>query len=169
MKTWNDKIATVYGTLYEALDSIAVFKELKPRFNEGFFQPDIRSFWRIVSDNCLQMAAIQWCKIFGSEGNELYWKQFVDEQLFYELVSFERYVSVADAMRAFRNKYVAHNGGYKDPVPYFDEAVWVICAFDKIVREEYEDAEDRIKTGTEYYFMKQNVKEYLNQLQIQDI
>lgn len=37
------------------------------------------NFWRLIYGNCLDMAVIDWCKLFGSDKEPVHWKNVVPE------------------------------------------------------------------------------------------
>ena len=70
-KEWNEgTIGRVFGIIDEALYSMALYSEINPSDRDNtVFDPYLRKFWMVISDNAVLMSVIQWCKIFGSEGN----------------------------------------------------------------------------------------------------
>ena len=169
MKAWDDNIASAYGVLNDGLYSLAVYKGLHGRFATGCFEPFSRGFWVSVSDNAIQMAAVQWCKVFGSENNEIRYDKLVNEIRFIAILGTEiPFKKVSDEIRHFRNKYVAHSANFNAPVPVFDNALKVVKAFDEVVREEY-DAEGLMSLIGAYDAYRMQVTDYFDALGIKGV
>ena len=114
------------------------------------------------------MAAVQWCKVFGSENNEIRYDKLVDESRFQNLLGNVPFQQASDEMRKFRNRYVAHNANFNDPVPVFDNALKIVKAFDNAVREEYDaDGITALINAYEAYLVQ--VTDYLNELGIKNV
>ena len=72
-------------------------------------------FFVNANGNCLDVSVLEWCKLFGEEGGEHYWKKVITNQevFFHQLLQrlklteteFENYVT---SMRSYRDKFVAH-------------------------------------------------------------
>ena len=109
------------------------------------------AFWTKTIDVHLQMAVIDWCKVFGAHGanNQLHWKKTGDDltkkeldnfrQMIYEHTGFSKrgWEDYNLKMRNFRDTYVAHYDitDPQEPVPYFLPALLVAYAYDDWVRE----------------------------------
>lgn len=99
-----------------------------------------RPLWILFSNNCLQMAVIEWCKIFGSKyNNATHYTHCIDE-----LDGIEETVN---NMREFRDKYISHFDFYDKPIPFMQRAVEVIERFDYVMLKKY-ITEDRESTAT---------------------
>ena len=127
-------ISTVYPILQQILYNIAVYWTVTSRFSPSddalIENPEQRGFWINTSNNAIQMAIIDWCKVFGSERDNPFHcgkhEDFtVDEQ-------------VSTAMVRFRNKFIAHKTETAVPVPMLDGVIEVMFDFDKKIREEYD-------------------------------
>lgn len=89
-----------------------------------------RSLWILFSNNCLQMAVIEWCKIFGSKyNNATHYTHCIDE-----LDGIEE--TVKD-MKEFRDKYISHFDFYDKPIPFMQRAVEIVKRFDHVMLEKY--------------------------------
>ena len=106
-------------------------------------------FWTHTIDAHILQAAIQWCKVFGSEGcNPTHWKMLskgeskafqqsfrqglLTETDFSSLQEWKQYWS---AVNAFRNRYAAHSElEFREPVPDFGPALQVSFFYDRWVR-----------------------------------
>lgn len=90
-----------------------------------------RPLWILFSNNCLMMATVEWCKVFGSEkNNKTHYSQFIDP--------LEGIEEVTKDMKEFRDKYISHYDFYNKPVPIMNRAVEIIERFDKAMLEKYE-------------------------------
>ena len=143
-----DKISLIYQILGNALYSYELFKRLTPFFpkKEAIFDPYEVEFWRNISDNSIQMAAIQWNKVFGSiESNKNNQNTHYTNLLSAEEFNFRLmgkgidFSSTILDMKTFRDKYVAHKDKEEFAVPYFYRPIKVIHEFDFMVREKNED------------------------------
>ena len=109
------------------------------------------AFWAKAIDSLLEMAAIEWCKIFGSHGNsnQLHWKKTTDDlsdddiqafqQMIYDHTDFSKseWEEYNLQMRTFRDQYVAHldvSESLPTP-PFFIHALQVAYAYDKWIRD----------------------------------
>lgn len=140
MKKWNkDTIGTVYPILKGVIYNIMMNRVLVSKIKiDVACDPDERDFWINISNNAIQMAALDWCKVFGSEDNEIYYTKYIEKESFLERLGLANFQEVSDDIRKFRNKYVAHCGLYKVPIPVFDDAIKVISAFQEEMEAEYD-------------------------------
>lgn len=140
MKTWDeDTIGTVYPILQRVVYNIMLNRILVPKIKErGVFDPYEIEFWTHISNNAIQMAALDWCKVFGSENNEIYYEKYINKECFLKRLKNMDYQKVRDDIRKFRNKYVAHCGLYDIPIPVFDDAIRIISAFQEEMEAEYD-------------------------------
>ena len=84
----------------------------------------------VFSNNCLMMAAVEWCKVFGSErNNKTYYTNCIEE--------LDEINDTANEMKEFRDKYIAHSDFYNKPVPIMEKAVNVVRQFDKAMIDKY--------------------------------
>lgn len=76
------------------------------------------NFWRIILGSQLDVAVLEWCKVFGSHGEETHWKKVVpaEEQeaykagLLFELrCTAEQWKSYWEDMKSYRDSLVAHH------------------------------------------------------------
>nr|WP_157872572.1 hypothetical protein [Bradyrhizobium sp. ORS 278] len=73
------------------------------------------SFWRTVSNNLLDMCVLEFCKLFADKGGKHFWKKIVTDQdrFFAELLAQlgmteQQYADYLNALRTYRDKFVAH-------------------------------------------------------------
>ncbi len=91
--------------------------------------------WRVISNSCLDIMSIEWCKLFGSD-NKLettHWKNcserrisdFKKEILNPLKISETQYKTIHKAILDYRNKNAAHTdlNDWKMDIPYFDQAI----------------------------------------------
>ena len=142
-KEWNEKtIGRVFGIIDEVLYSMALYNEINPSDRDNtIFDPYLRRFWLTISNNAVLMSVIQWCKIFGSEGNnKTHYSHFVDRELFKSKLSNISYEMFSDNMKNVRDKFAAHEDKEEDRVaiPSFETARKIMEAFRETVQEEYD-------------------------------
>ena len=128
-------ISEVYPILEHILYNIAVYRtlsSLNPVNDTPIIieDPYRRDFWINTSNNAIQMAIIDWCKVFGSEKDNPYHTRkhlniTVDDQ-------------IRRPMIRFRNKYIAHKDNEPVSVPVLDGAIQAMFEFDEKIRELYD-------------------------------
>ncbi len=102
-----------------------------------------RPLWILLSNNCLMMATVEWCKIFGSENNnKTHYSKCIDQLGEIEETSNE--------MREFRDKYISHYDFYNKSIPFMDKAVKIVERFDQAMLAKYETDNQE---STEAYIM----------------
>ena len=79
--------------------------------------------WISVSDNAIQMAAVQWCKVFSSENNDIRHNRLMDESQFLKLLGDVPFKQSTNEMLHFRSEYVTHSGYFDILVPAFDHTL----------------------------------------------
>ncbi len=124
-KEWDtNTIGRVFGIIDEALYSMALYSEINPSNRDNtIFDPYLRKFWKTISDNAVLISVIQWCKIFGSEGNsKTHYSHFVDREQFKSKLNNTLYEGFSDNMKNIRDKFAAHEDKEEDRVaiPSFD-------------------------------------------------
>ncbi len=76
------------------------------------------NFWRLIYGNQMDIAVLEWCKIFGSDGEETHWKNIVPaaehEQFRQRLIvsvgiSAEQWSAYWQEMKLYRDNLVAHH------------------------------------------------------------
>lgn len=78
--------------------------------------PQSLSFWRLVSGNALDMAVLEWCKVFGTDAEPSHWKAVVGDHGSFRTgllsslnVSEEQWNSFWKSVRDYRNELLAHH------------------------------------------------------------
>lgn len=88
-----------------------------PRWHDTLLSQDHpqASFWRQANANFLDVAVLEWCKLLGDQNGKYYWKRIVsnktefESQLLRELQTDAcGFRAEVDAMRCYRDKFVAH-------------------------------------------------------------
>lgn len=76
------------------------------------------NFWRIIVGGQLDIAVLEWCKVFGAHGEETHWKKLVPtaehsaykKALLSELgCSDDQWMVYWDQMKSYRDRLVAHH------------------------------------------------------------
>lgn len=76
------------------------------------------NFWRLIHGNQLDIAVLEWCKVFGSDGEATHWKKIVPpekqdqfrDDLFLEIgVTADEWAAYWNEMKAYRDNLVAHH------------------------------------------------------------
>ena len=133
MKPLNDYVKTVCSFLESVIYSITVYEAISSKIHQDkIYDPEQRAFWINIINNSIQMAIVDWCKVFGSErDNPFHYKKNFDFIL-------DGIDPISEKMIRFRNKFIAHKTEVKVPVPILNEALDVIYAFDEKLREEFD-------------------------------
>lgn len=137
-----------YPTVVFFVQHLAYNRGLKAA---GESLPNCKAFWTATIDGHLKMATIAWCKVFGSSTEDMHWTktptgeivQQAQQNFRHRVLSRtgftqEKWVAYHKGMLDFRNKYVAHfdiHNPFNGPVPCFNPALQVACAYQKWVME----------------------------------
>lgn len=174
-KTLSDQLDQTYEILDKALYSYELFKGLDLYFkkiNKAIYDPYEAEFWRYVSDNSIQMFAVQWNKVFGAYHNNEsthYTNLILAEDFEYRLrIKGVDFSGTIKDMKIFRSKYVAHKDEKDFAVPYFYRPVKIIHEFDSAIREKHDEARRRDYLNLEGHHeaYRIRVEDYLVQKQI---
>lgn len=114
-----------------------VKKHLESLSNDSVSKP----LWILFSNNCLMMAAVEWCKVFGSERNNKTHYTTCIEKL-------EGIDETVEKIKDFRDRYISHYDDYNDPIPFMDAAVVIVRRFDQAMLDRYDSG--NIESTTEY-------------------
>ncbi|OUR94907.1 hypothetical protein A9Q81_14155 [Gammaproteobacteria bacterium 42_54_T18] len=106
--------------LYTASDCLIAYNVLINKWGNDS-SADVPVFWLHSKAALMASFTMNWCKLFGSDSTDRFWKQVTLEQkAFRELVytvtefNYQGWADYRKMMTAFRNKVVSH------PTPYFD-------------------------------------------------
>jgi len=113
--------------------------EMKRALTEVDPNPHL-NFWRLIHGNQLDIAVLEWCKVFGSDGEATHWKKIVPPAdhdqfrvgLFGAVgVTAEEWVAYWNEMKAYRDKLVAHyiESNSVDNFPMLDLALRSSCFY----------------------------------------
>lgn len=154
-------ISEVYPILEHNLYNIAVYRTLSSIYPVNdtpaiIEDPYKRDFWINTSNNAIQMAIIDWCKVFGSKyNNDLHYSNHLEIERIEVIESVEDFEQVKDSMTRFRNKYIAHKDYEPVPVLVLDGAMQAMFEFDEKIRELYElNAYPGLKDCLETYMIR---------------
>lgn len=76
------------------------------------------NFWRLIHGNQLDIAVLEWCKVFGSDGEITHWKkmvphanhdQFRDELFKAVGITSKEWAAYWNEMKSYRDNLVAHH------------------------------------------------------------
>ncbi len=85
------------------------------------------NFWRLIHGNQLDIAVLEWCKVFGSDGEATHWKKIVTPAnhdqfrggLFEAVgVTADEWAAYWNEMKEYRDKLVAHHIGLNRDANY---------------------------------------------------
>ena len=85
------------------------------------------NFWRLIHGNQLDIAVLEWCKVFGSDGEPTHWKkivppkkhdQFRDDLFTAVGVNAEEWSAYWNNMKAYRDNLVAHHFDFRKVANY---------------------------------------------------
>lgn len=74
-------------------------------------------FWKGINGNCMDMAVLEWCKLFADRRDPHCWSQIVHDSDSFEAdlynalgqnVSAEQFVEYTQHVRRYRDKFIAH-------------------------------------------------------------
>ena len=72
-------------------------------------------FWVTVSNNCLDICVLEWCKLYADAKGKHHWKKIVDDQAAFECqllqclcMTHAQYNDYIIEMRTYRDRFVAH-------------------------------------------------------------
>jgi len=120
--------------LYTASDCLIAYNALVKKWGDNI-EEDVPVFWLHSRAALMGSFTINWCKLFGSDSNDRFWKQVTLEQkafreLIYEATGFnyQQWADYRKAMTAFRNQVARHLTPYFDykDVPDFSAAFEVL-------------------------------------------
>ena len=133
--------------LRQSLQSLAIYECMQEELSStDGMTPMQRRKYQIISDNCIQMAAVYWCKVFASKKSKAHYSAVkgLDKELFISFVEARdiSFQDVCDKMRSFRDKYGEGKYSAEEIVDIFRQAVGVVDAFEhargtKGLMEEY--------------------------------
>jgi hypothetical protein len=137
-----------YPVVFFFVQHLAYFRRLRAVSDKI---TDHKRLWASTTDGHLKLAAIAWCKVFGSRKEDTHWaknpngsipRQTKDEfrrrVVSVTGLTHEQWEIYHIKMLAFRYKFVAHfdlTSPFNEPVPSFDPALQAAYAFQEWVRD----------------------------------
>lgn len=104
-----------------------------------------QGFWRLIFSNCLDMAVLEWCKLFGTNAEHLHWsKIFTDREEFRQYIldsvemTMDEWNNYWEELTKYRNKAVSHFDPEFRPSRYPDlepALKSVIACYDYLLRK----------------------------------
>ena len=148
--------------LYTASDCLIAYNALVKKWGSDS-GVDVPVFWLHSRAALMGSFTINWCKLFGSDSSDRFWKQVTLEQksfreLVYEAAGFnyQEWTDYRKAMTAFRNQVTFHLTPYFDykDVPDFSAAFDVLKVTHQWLRQVAESLEEPVVgnlTNKEYF------------------
>jgi hypothetical protein len=174
MKSNEEVFRSQYQIVSSFIKHYIYYREMYDLYNKMKLQSELLT---LTIDSHILQAAILWCMIFGSHGdqNQLHWKKISDnmelQNRFREILfhktdfdekSWEKYWK---DMVYFRNNYAAHREiNYKRPVPKFQKALEVAYAYDEWIREIFTKPTEEEGVQVFPYLDEQTFEELVEQL-----
>jgi len=134
------------------------------------------NFWRLISGHCMDMAAIDWCKLFGSDKNRrrsVHWKNLIPqckqnkfrEELLNTLNFCELdWIKYRKHVKSYRDKHVAHldlkynnSCSYPDYKPALSAAFLYYEYLLKQIQIEHGYPKDLCKYSTSFLDQSENI------------
>jgi len=134
--------SNVYPILKDIVYNYIAYNELQAVYQK---MKGDRELWVYTCNAYLQMAVLKWCDVFGADKNDTHWKKigFDADDFKHTLlskidISEKEWSSYWDAIKDFRDNYIAHSHieDYKYPAPKFDIALKAIFFLDEWLREQ---------------------------------
>ena len=90
---------------------------------------------QIIADNCIQMAAVNWCKVFASKKSKTYYVAGIgiNRKLFLSVVEARgiSFQGTCDKMRSFRDKYTEGEYSREEIRNVFEAAMGIVEEYEK--------------------------------------
>lgn len=138
------KAAQEIDCLYTAADCLIGFRQLQDTFQE---EP-VPDFWRHVQTAMMGSFVINFCKLFGVDCQDMYWKQLTLEQKayrdrVYEItgLQYRTWMDYRQRMSEFHNRISVHLTPWHrlDAVPDFQPAFLLLCETHRWLRDVFTD------------------------------
>jgi hypothetical protein len=126
--------------------NVAFYRSLAP-FQKSFAQ----NYWIYVFNNFLDMAVLEWCKVFGSRGEETHWSTLVEDPDAFRTAMLAEFHLTRDEwdkywerMKNYRDAHIAHHT--RDPrvtkYPHLDIALRACFFYYKHLLRELRNVKD---------------------------
>ena len=119
-------------------------------------------FWITIDSNFIEMAVIEWCKLFGDQKGKYFWANVVTDpsgfkhtMLAHLGVTVDELAAYIDEMRTYRDKFLAHLDDLNVMhIPFLDRAQAAIEFYHNHVVQHEAAAADlaRLPTDLRYYY-----------------
>ena len=130
----------IYDLLYTFVYSMAIYRSLYTYImgNKGLGDNQ-KHFWYAVSDNCLQQAVVDWCKVFGPWDERTHYSKvhasFIndfDKALSDEGINLMEY---SKRMKNFRDTFISHRDKLerRKQIPQLDTALKICAVYEEKV------------------------------------
>lgn len=122
---------TIYNILSNFFFDLETYWIIQEHYRAQELSDPTRPIWILLSNNCLQMAVVEWCKVFGSpQNNKTHYTKCIDP--------LEGIENTVKEMKEFRDKYISHYDSYDKPVPFLYKAIEIVDMFDDCMLDKYE-------------------------------
>ena len=173
----NDKevVDDIYNLLYDFVYSIAIHRTIWSHSKEYYNpQDDSEHFWYAISDNCIQQAVADWCKVFGSIKERTHYTNVYSAfTTAFEQALEDKGIDLSGyskAMKNFRDTFISHRDKKerRKPIPELDSALIICYLFEEIVLC---GEANRLPFGLHSFYEKScaNLSQYLDLLGVQNI
>lgn len=127
----------IHVLLEQSKRSWKIYNEMQKKLVESVIMSSFdRVNYQVITDNCIQMAAVNWCKVFASKKSKTYYAadMGINKKHFLNAVEAREisFQGTCDKMRSFRDKYAEGK--------YTREEIWEMFQAAMAVVEEYEKA-----------------------------
>lgn len=126
----------IHAILEQSKRSWKIYEEMQKKLARSVIMssPD-RVNNQVIADNCIQMAAVNWCKVFASKKSKAYYaagtginrKQFLSS-VEARGISFQE---TCDRMKSFRDKYAEGKYTREEIREMFQAAIAVVEEYEK--------------------------------------
>ena len=126
----------IHVLLEQAKQSLKIYIEMQKKLTRPVIMssPD-RINNQIIADNCIQMAAVNWCKVFASKKSKTYYaaETGIDRKHFLNSVEARgvSFQETCDKMRSFRDKYAEGKYTREEVMEMFEAAMGIVEEYEK--------------------------------------
>ena len=132
----------IHALLEQSKRSWKIYEELQKKLDESaiMISSDCVND-QVIADNCIQMAAVNWCKVFASKKSKTYYgmNKGMNKKRFLSSVEARgiSFQELCDKMRSFRDKYAEGKYSEEEIRDMFEAAMGIV--------DEYENAMSFLK------------------------
>lgn len=120
--------STQLSTAIEVLTSVIRSIILKRELHAAYPEPEL-NFWRVIYGNLMDVSVLEWCKLFGSDGEAkqpIHWKQVVQNHGTFKAALLDKLGMTApqweeywQQMKRYRDLNVAHFDPRRQEIKHF--------------------------------------------------